>query len=340
MRDKKFQIFVSSTFTDLKEERQAAVEAILSSGHIPAGMELFSAGDESQMSVIKRWIDESDIYLLILGGRYGSIDSSSGKSYTQLEYEYALQIKKPLFAVIINDSALEEKVKKYGTSVIEKENQSLLNEFKSAVLKNLVKFWDDKKDIKLAIHETISDFIYSKELVGWIRANTTSNPEIYIELNELRKENQEIKSKLDSKEKQSELESLADLNETITISGKHSYYSVYHHGTISSNWSQNLTWGEIFALISPYLLKKPNDANVKGKLSSVIYEITPNYIDSGTSIINDQDFQTIKIQFKALNLIELETIPINAGKKDLLWSTTEKGENLMLSLRTVKSKIP
>jgi hypothetical protein len=63
---KKLQVFVSSTYSDLKEERQAAVEAILSAGHIPAGMELFAAGDESQMEVIKRWIDDSDVFLLIL----------------------------------------------------------------------------------------------------------------------------------------------------------------------------------------------------------------------------------------------------------------------------------
>lgn len=46
---KKLQVFVSSTFIDLKSERQAAVEAILKAGHIPAGMELFTAGDECQL---------------------------------------------------------------------------------------------------------------------------------------------------------------------------------------------------------------------------------------------------------------------------------------------------
>ncbi len=81
---KKLQVFVSSTFTDLIKERQAAVEAILTAGHIPAGMELFTAGDESQMEVIKQWIDESDVYLLILGGRYGSIESVSGKKFCTL----------------------------------------------------------------------------------------------------------------------------------------------------------------------------------------------------------------------------------------------------------------
>src|SRR5207245_6873855 len=100
---KRLQIFVSLTFTDLIPERQAAVEAILIAGHIPAGMELFTAGDESQMQVIKRWIDESDVFLLILGGRYGSIEARSQKSYIHLEYEYAVKQRKPLFAVVIEE---------------------------------------------------------------------------------------------------------------------------------------------------------------------------------------------------------------------------------------------
>jgi hypothetical protein len=68
---RKLQVFVSSTFTDMLLERQAAVDAILRAGHIPAGMELFAAGDESQLETIRRWIDDSDVFMLILGGRYG-----------------------------------------------------------------------------------------------------------------------------------------------------------------------------------------------------------------------------------------------------------------------------
>jgi len=194
MREKKLQVFVSSTFTDLKEERQAAVEAILSSGNIPAGMELFSAGDESQMVVIKRWIDESDVYLLILGGRYGSVEPTSGKSYTHLEYEYALEMGKPLFAVVMNDEALEEKLKAKGSSVKEDENPKELRAFKQLVTKNLVRFWDDKKDIKIAIHETLSEFSYRKELVGWIRGDNAVNTAVVAdELARLTKENADLR---------------------------------------------------------------------------------------------------------------------------------------------------
>jgi len=34
----KIQVFISSTYTDLIEERQAVVQAVLQAGHIPAGM--------------------------------------------------------------------------------------------------------------------------------------------------------------------------------------------------------------------------------------------------------------------------------------------------------------
>jgi len=197
MKDKKLQVFVSSTFTDLREERQAAVEAILSSGHIPAGMELFAAGDESQMTVIERWIDESDVYLLILGGRYGSVDKKTGKSYTQLEYEYALSKKKPLFAVVINDKTLDQKIKEKGREVIEENYPNELKEFKSKVLNNLVRFWDDAKDIKIAIHETLSDFSYRKELNGWIKGDNSVNTGFLAEeIARLTKENSELRNRL------------------------------------------------------------------------------------------------------------------------------------------------
>jgi hypothetical protein len=172
---KKLQVFISSTYVDLKEERQAAVEAILTSGHIPAGMELFAAGDQSQMNVIKRWIDESDIYLMILGGRYGSVDPQSQKSYIQLEYEYAAEQGKPLFAIVIERDYLEEKVKKFGTNVIEAEFPQKLKEFRTLVLSKMVRFWRDPRDIKLAILETIAELSRRSELIGWIPGDEAIN---------------------------------------------------------------------------------------------------------------------------------------------------------------------
>ena len=106
---KKLQVFISSTFRDLRDKRQAAVAAVLMAGHIPAGMELFTAEDRTQLEVIRRWIRESDVYLLIVGARYGAIESESGLSYTELEFNYATSEGKPFFTLVLSDDAIETK---------------------------------------------------------------------------------------------------------------------------------------------------------------------------------------------------------------------------------------
>ncbi|HHQ6631956.1 TPA: DUF4062 domain-containing protein [Serratia fonticola] len=186
---KKYQVFISSTFTDLHEERQAAVSAILKNGHIPAGMELFTAGDKNQWEIIRRWIDESDVYILILGGRYGSIEKESGLSYTELEYNYAVDTGKPLFSIVINDSYLDEKVRLKGKEVLEQENPQLLKSFKEKVTSNLVSFFSDLKDIRLAIIESLPEIARGRELSGWISGN--SIPDVNGLVSEIGKLNEE-----------------------------------------------------------------------------------------------------------------------------------------------------
>lgn len=194
---KRLQVFISSTYTDLIPERQAAVEAVLNAGHIPAGMELFAAGDQSQMEVIQQWIDESDVYMLILGGRYGSIDPVSGKSYTQLEYDYAVTQGKPLFACVINETALEKKIRIAGTKIIETTEPKLLNTFRNEVLNRMIKYWDDVKDIKLAVGDALREIERRDHLVGWIKADTQADVvSLTNEIVRLSKENAELRNEV------------------------------------------------------------------------------------------------------------------------------------------------
>jgi len=194
---KRLQVFVSSTYLDLVGERQSAVSAILKSGHIPAGMELFTAGDQSQWKIIERWIDESDVYMLILGGRYGSVEPESGLSYTELEYNYALESGKPLFAVVINDSALDNKIQREGASVIEKEHPVELKAFKEKVLSNMSSFFDDEKDIRLCVLESLPEIAATRNLNGWISGSEVPDTKSLVdEISRLTKENSELNNEL------------------------------------------------------------------------------------------------------------------------------------------------
>src|SRR5947207_13723956 len=97
--EKRYQVFVSSTYDDLREERQEVMQALLELDSIPSGMELFPAANDDQWTLIKKVIDDCDYYLVIIGGRYGS-RGPNGKSYTQLEYEYALSGSKPIISFL------------------------------------------------------------------------------------------------------------------------------------------------------------------------------------------------------------------------------------------------
>lgn len=175
--DKKLQVFVSSTYTDLIEERQAAVQAILDAGHIPAGMELFKAG-KSQMKTIRKWIDESDVYMLILGGRYGSIEEESGLSYTELEYRYALSKNMPIFAIVLTDKFLYSKAAICDNdSIFEKTNNAKYIAFKSFIEKNIVRFANNLDQISSIIYLQLNHIINDEDynLIGWIRGNILKN---------------------------------------------------------------------------------------------------------------------------------------------------------------------
>jgi len=201
--NKKLQVFVSSTYTDLIEERQAAVEAILDAGHIPAGMELFKAGNESQLKTIYKWIDESDVYMLILGGRYGSIETNSQKSYTQLEYEYALSKGIPVFAVILSDLFLTHKINSLGYEKVTEQNApDKYQSFKSLVMSKIIRKADDNKDIKIVIHSTLNEFMNEYDLIGWIRNDTNKNYTILLdENNSLKIEVLKLQKELDNIDK-------------------------------------------------------------------------------------------------------------------------------------------
>lgn len=174
----RLQVFVSSTFKDLVTERQAAVEAILEASHIPAGMELFTAGDESQWKIIQDWIRDSDVYMLIMGGRYGTVYPRSRKSYTEMEYNFARKLKKPLFALLASDVFINRQV---ASGQLDRRSADFLQakQFRNRVSSNqIVNFFDNRDQLKLFTVRALDRIKGSRKLEGWIRTESTAMPGI------------------------------------------------------------------------------------------------------------------------------------------------------------------
>jgi len=166
---KKHQIFISSTYEDLAEERKAIFEAILEEGHMPAGMELFATSEKSKWSYITERIEDCDYYILIIAHRYGSVDDD-GISFTEKEYRYALEKNIPIMAFII-----DEKASTNGTKQ-EKDTTKLngLLKFKEAIKSNgrMCQFFLNKDDLKSKFKTSLHQYIRDYPRTGWVRSDS------------------------------------------------------------------------------------------------------------------------------------------------------------------------
>lgn len=187
--NKKYTVFVSSTYEDLKEERQEVMQALLEMDCIPCGMELFPASDEKQFEFIKSIIDDCDYYVLILAGKYGSTNQD-GISYTELEYNYALEKNIPIISFIHNNiGSLQHSKCEQDEIKIEK-----LKLFNDLAKKKLCKFWETKEQLGGLVSRSMIQLIKSHPTIGWVRANQVSNEETLKKITQLYEENRELKT--------------------------------------------------------------------------------------------------------------------------------------------------
>jgi hypothetical protein len=326
--EKRYQVFVSSTYADLKEERQSVIQTLMGIDCIPAGMELFPAMDEEQFQFIKRVIDDCDYYILIIGGRYGST-TSEGISYTEKEYDYAVSKGMKIIAF------LHDKPEEIASGKSENDSaaRERLQQFREKASKGrLVKFWSHPKDLPALVAMNLPKTIRTYPAIGWVRADKVANEDLYSELNQARKENSLLKEEVEKTGKIDLIE-LANFDENFTIHGKVTVGDPYESQEVT--WEINLSWKEIFSDIAPYLMSFPNDSSIKEKFLKSI--IARQNIFGDYHSINSQDFETLKIQLKAYGLINLQynTAKGNGG---LIWSLTPAGEALMLQTRTIKAK--
>ena len=167
---KKYQVFVSSTYEDLQEERKAVSQTLLEFGCIPAGMELFPASNKKSWDIIKKVIDDSDYYLLIIGCRYGSTRNIRKKvlSYTEMEYNYAQKIHKPIIAFISSNDIKKMPFEKVDSDL---DNRARLELFKEKVKSSSrnVAFWSDTGSLVSKITTSLKAAIEDSPQSGWVK---------------------------------------------------------------------------------------------------------------------------------------------------------------------------
>jgi Domain of unknown function (DUF4062) len=348
MIEKKYQIFVSSTYADLQEERKEIIQALLELECIPVGMEMFPATNDDQWTLIKRLIDDCDYYILIMGGRYGSI-SKEGISYTQMEYEYAISQSIPVISFI---HSKPENIP-IGKSEKNPDNLIKLQEFRQKVEQKLCKYWESPPDLGSKVSRSLIRLIKDYPRDGWVKATYLPTEDANKEILELKRQieflNKEVISFSENAPKGSELfeqgtdKIQVEYNYT-TTSRENSFVISFdiEDKYATKTFTVNLTWDELFKTISPLMIDEANESSLKEKILELcrtkngtieIKEIAKmTYKKYFSTYLDDNSFNQIKVQLRALGLIMKSEKKRSIKESETYWCLTSFGDLQMTKL--------
>lgn len=318
----KYQIFISSTYDDLKEERSQVIKAVLEMGHIPVGMEMFSAADEEQWKIIARQIDESDYYVIIVGHRYGSL--SENISYTEKEFNYAISKGIPIYGFIVNDD-IQPLAKNVDGDAKKKIS---LKKFKIKVRSRPVSFWKSADDLHGKVSIALMKAFNTTPRIGWSRGVSVAGPEITQELSRLSKENADLRLQLAAVVQQeatdvqsrrlSVLETLKAIPKKLGLREKG-----------KSTWDRNIstTLYAIYTTLAPELLVEKSVVNSAKFLA--LMNCPPKFELSATFPYASNNMKSLFADLHSLGLVEPSKKKHPISDKDDYWSLSIEGAEIL-----------
>lgn len=339
MISKRYQVFVSSTFEDLKEERSEVMQALLELDCMPAGMELFPSASEEQWNWIRKVIEESDYYLVILANRYGSISNATGLSYTEMEYRYAIDIGKPVIAFLHSDPESIESKKSEQSAAGKKK----LEMFRSLCKTRLVKYWSSPSDLGAKVSRSITQLFKHEPAIGWVRADQIPEDQSS-EILSLRDEVAKLKEMLRKNSRnQAVPDDLARGHDAFNLEFSYETKKTklgkagqqYWVNDAEHDGSVSVTWDRLFAFIAPELINPTSDYRIVNRLNAFASAMATVDLEKkhpGKKIeyvrVYSNGFDRIKIQLRALGLIEVN--------EEDAWYLTDQGDAYMINLLAVK----
>lgn len=334
----RYQVFISSTFTDLKDERREVMQALLEMDCLPAGMELFPAGNTDQWTLIKRVIEQSDYYLIIIGGRYGST-TEDGISFTEKEYDYALELGIPVMGFV----PTEPDAIPVGKTDRNDAASQKLQEFRNKVQRKMTKDWRNAEDLGSKVTRGLIHLIKTNPRPGWVRGDRALTPEVRAEIAEL-------KARIAHFEKREAEIAGAEpthLDIRFAFGDQTVELELMHEGYLYGDQREEgyliFTWDEIFSLLGPFmideaaepLLRQTFDNHMLLTIQNSPREDWERGWHGEKAKISDKSWGTVMVQLRALGVISTGTKKRTASDKSVYWRLTPAGDEYLISLRAI-----
>lgn len=290
MENIKYQVFISSTYSDLAKERKQVLDILLMADCIPAGMENFVATDDEQFNVIQKVIDLCDYYILILGRRYGSVNDKTGISYTEMEYNYAIDKGIPVLVFALDDSIDIDNDKEENDAI----KKGKLAEFKSRAMRNrLASVWKDQSDLMGKVAIAIMQAKNEIKRPGWHRGSDEEKENLKKEIFLLRKENDELRRGRNLQDNTFENFKELFYGKEVNLHYTEQVY-VFTSDTIIHEKDVSTTLDELYKFVSLRITGTKKISDFENAISSFV---SGYYVDT-------QDALIVRNKFEQLGLIE------------------------------------
>lgn len=334
MNEKRYQVFVSSTYEDLKEERSKVIQALLRMNCIPIGMENFNAADEDQFTVIKELISSCDYYVLILAGRYGSIEEKSQKSYTQLEYEYAKSLGIPTIAFY------RKNIDELPGLKIEQDagKKQKLEDFKQMVLGQLCMAYTSPDGLAMNVITSLAELIKKHPRTGWVRGDSISTDVANQRIIKLQAENEALQNELQGYKAKDESNSSKYQQHEDKVKLRLLPFDEVNMNPFGLDLNVKpldieLSWDEILRLVGGAFISPVRTNRACDTLSRIIC----GYKEcSFTHSLDGACGQTILAQFYALRYLELKSGEVFQSGVESYYILTQYGMKEYVKLAAVR----
>lgn len=347
-RDVRYQVFVSSTYTDLVEERTEVMKALLELDCIPSGMELFPATNDESWSLIQKEISNADYYLLVIGGRYGSV-TEEGISFTEKEYGFAIDQGVPVLAFVhANPDDIPA-----GKTEIDPVAREKLDDFREIIKsKHNIKEWSNAIELGSLVSRSIVRYSRDNPRTGWVRADRAATPDMLEEMAALKLKLAEFEGATYAAASSPPpgTEEFAQGDEKVLVRLQIDAFikvdGVWPSSSRTYKSGANVTWNEVVGAVAPALATEANEAAMKVPLIKLIENKITELHDGdirfhryNNSVIDLVDFDTVKTQLIALGIIEAGTKKRVPSDKSVYWKLTPYGHHLLIKLRAIKSDV-
>ena len=294
---------------------------------------MFSAADEEQWSIIKRQIDQSDYYVLIMANRYGSV-TEENISYTEKEYDYARAQGVPCLGFILDPTAPWSAAHTDTTQV----QVDALNLFRTKVKQRPVSFWKNNDDLygKCSIALMKAFTAYPRE--GWIRASQYSDSRLTNELARLSAENALLRSEIAANQKATgERDDIKAVLRTLQANQREMY--VWKKNAKDWEKVNPVTLFKLFRSLAAEMLVEMSLIDMSHYAAQMVCGIEPSEFRSDWPVPSNAVKGWIA-DFVTLGLVTPSKKKKPVSDQNEYWTLTNRGQDVLSAIRIMALEKP